>query len=234
MLIRPRFNEYHDVFVPQAIVDYAIPYLDEDIPLYVDPFLLWKSPSLQDKSLHRIIVDGFNSLGRLHLEGNTDEAINTLVAASECEEVGFGNSKTRVGRRISDKVARNILQLFERIPAYRNNGVSHIEEVQLLIDGISKDRISDFACTFLKSFLIDFTIDQAEQLELPTSEISIQNIYCIETGKLKSELRKLPVHPESRYCSCRNDGSDISLGSVMNPISKTIVRKMILHTKANR
>ncbi|WP_257722134.1 hypothetical protein [Falsihalocynthiibacter arcticus] len=41
-LIRPRFTEFHDVFVPQAELDFAIPFVDEDIPLYVDPFLLWR------------------------------------------------------------------------------------------------------------------------------------------------------------------------------------------------
>ena len=44
-LIRPRLTDHHGIGIPQAQLDFAIPFVDEDIPLYVDPFLLWKSPS---------------------------------------------------------------------------------------------------------------------------------------------------------------------------------------------
>jgi hypothetical protein len=61
-LIRPRLNDYHGLTFAQEEVEFAIPFLDEDIPLYVDPFLLWKSPSLQDNSLHTALVSSFNHL----------------------------------------------------------------------------------------------------------------------------------------------------------------------------
>ena len=56
LLIRPRLNDYYDLPITQEQVDFAIPFLDDDIPPYVDPFLLWKSPSLQDNSLHTALV----------------------------------------------------------------------------------------------------------------------------------------------------------------------------------
>ncbi len=52
MIVRPRLNDFHNLSFTQEEVDFAIPFLDEDIPLYLDPFLLWKSPSQQDNSLH--------------------------------------------------------------------------------------------------------------------------------------------------------------------------------------
>ena len=42
-LIRPRLNDYYGLPFTQEAVDFAIPFLDEDVPLYLDPFLLWKS-----------------------------------------------------------------------------------------------------------------------------------------------------------------------------------------------
>ena len=41
-LIRPRLTDYYGISLAQAELDFAIPFLNEDIPLYVDPFLLWK------------------------------------------------------------------------------------------------------------------------------------------------------------------------------------------------
>lgn len=37
-IVRPRLNDYHGILLLQDKVDFAIPFLDEDIPLYVDPF----------------------------------------------------------------------------------------------------------------------------------------------------------------------------------------------------
>ncbi len=64
-LIRPRLTDHHNILLAQEEIDFAIPYLDEDLPLYVDPFLLWKSPSQQDNALHSILINSFNHLGYL-------------------------------------------------------------------------------------------------------------------------------------------------------------------------
>jgi hypothetical protein len=126
---------------------------------------MWRSPSLQDTSLHVGLMAAFNHLGQLALDGKRDEAINTLVIASECDEVGLGSSAKRNGRRIGQDKAGEILDIFRRVPRYATHGLSHIEELQFFVEGVSKDRISDFACSFLKSFLIDFTIDQCRHFE---------------------------------------------------------------------
>ena len=45
-LIKPRLNDYYNLPFTQEEVDFAIPCLDEDIPLYLDPFLLCKLLSI--------------------------------------------------------------------------------------------------------------------------------------------------------------------------------------------
>jgi hypothetical protein len=73
-IIRPRLNDYHNLPFRQEDVDFAIPFLDEDIPLYVDPFLLWKVTSQQDNALHTSVVNSFNQLGHLFVKGNEAES----------------------------------------------------------------------------------------------------------------------------------------------------------------
>lgn len=60
-----RLTDHYGILVPQADLDFAIPFLDEDIPLYADPFLLWRSPSQQDQALHTSLLNAFNHLGHL-------------------------------------------------------------------------------------------------------------------------------------------------------------------------
>lgn len=192
-LIRPRLTDQYGVFVNQAEIDFAIPFLEEDIPLYVDPFLLWKSPSYQDKALHNSIINAFNHLGFLCKKGKVDEAMHQLIVSSECDEVGLGVSATRTGKRIGERQAREILMLFSEIPEYNTRGFTHFEEIQFFIEGISKDRISDITCSFMKSFLIDYTIDQCEKLGIPTFDCSISNVYDLGSYSFKEETAlKLP------------------------------------------
>ena len=86
-LVRPRLNDYYGIFLNQAKVDFAIPYLNEDIPLYVDPFRLWQSPSYQDNGLHILFQNAFNCLGKMYLEGQQTKAVELLRRISECNEV---------------------------------------------------------------------------------------------------------------------------------------------------
>lgn len=198
-LIRPRFTDHLGIACSQADVDYAIPFLDEDIPLYVDPFLLWKSPSYQDKSLHNAILNSFNHLGHLVSKGKEAEARDQLIVASECNEVGLGVSALRRGKRIGKAKADRLLTLFRQVPQYQKHGFTHFEEIQFYIDGISQDRISDFSCSLMKSFLIDFTIDQCAQGGLPITDTSIPHLYNLDKMGFDSDVPvSLPVHPETR------------------------------------
>jgi len=197
-LIRPRLTDFHGIFRPQAELDFAIPVLDEDIPLYVDPFLLWKSPSYQDKSLHGSILNTFNHIGFMARRGSADQALAQIVRASECDEVGLGLSVTRKGKRLGRTQARAILRLFEDVPEYNQHGFQNLEEIQFFVDGISKDRVSDFACSFMKSFLIDYTIEQCEALGIPMTDCVMESLYNLAKYEFDEHVRvHLPVNPDT-------------------------------------
>lgn len=196
MLIRPRLTDHFGVMVPQAELDFAIPFLNEDIPLYLDPFLLWRSPSQQDQALHTSLINAFNHLGYLAKQGKDEKAIGILVSASECDEVGLGSSLKRQGKRIGKAKAAEILSLFKTMSHYANRGFRHFEEIQFFVDGISKDRISDISCSFLKSFLIDFTMDQCARLGIPTSPSRISDVYDYRKNEfVVQEGVSVPVSP---------------------------------------
>lgn len=197
MIIRPRLSDYYGIPLLQSEMDFAIPYMDEDIPLYVDPFLLWKSPSQMDNMQHLGILETFNSIGRMYLDGKREDAVSNLVFLSECDEVGLGLSKTRKGRPISNDVAKEILELFKAIPQVQQYGFKHFEQIQLLVDQISKDRISDIACSLMKSFLIDYTIDHCMKLGIPMQNVGVFR-YDYKQGKVIKEDVKLPVNEESK------------------------------------
>ncbi len=195
MVIRPRLSDYYNIPLLQAEVDFAIPFMDEDIPLYVDPFLLWKSPSQMDNVLHEGLLSAFNNLGRIYLEGKETLAIDNLVYLSECDEVGLGLSKTRKGRPISSDIAKEILELFKMVPQIQQYGLKHFEQIQLLVDKISKDRVSDIACSLLKSFLIDYTIQECRKYGILLREVEIVR-YDNRQFRTVKEKVPLPLNEE--------------------------------------
>jgi hypothetical protein len=198
-LLRPRLTEHFGIFVPQKDLPFAIPHLDEDLPLYVDPFLLWKSPSQQDKALHLTLLNNFNYLGMLLKRGERETAAQQLVCASECEEISLGHTSTGRGKRVSAHKAHEILDLFERIPTYDKRGFRHLEEIQFYVDGIAKDRISDISANFLKSFLIDFTMDEAERLGFPLQDCTIAYYFDPDQQAFRQNVpARLPVNPTNQ------------------------------------
>src|SRR5690606_23149255 len=82
-------------------------------------------------------------------------------------------------------------------PQYSKDGIQHVEELQLLVDGISKDRVSDLTCNLTKSFLIDFTIEEAERCGIPLTDVTVRGVYDERRHQLTDVKSKLPVHPIS-------------------------------------
>lgn len=197
-LVRPRITDFYGVMVGQDELDFAIPFLDDDLPFCVDPFLLWKSPSQQDNALHTALLNSFNYIGFMANNGDTDEAIARIVRASECGEVGLGFSAKRQGTRLGPKLASKVVSLFTQIPELKKSGFCHLEEIQLLVDEISRDRISDLTCTFLKSFLIDYTIEQCGKYGIPLVDVKIEDVYDQRKNTFAdSERVTLPANPET-------------------------------------
>lgn len=192
-IIRPRIVDYYGIPVTQEKVSFAIPFLDEDIPLYLDPFLLWRSVSQQDIGLHSILLTLFNQLGNMYRNGNK-ESVEILIQLSECNEAGLGTSLKKKGKRISIGKSIEILELFKNIPQINNYGFMHIGSIQLLIKDISKDRISDIACNLLKSFIIDYTQAECMKYKIPMGKNYIE---LFDGKKLKNETVNLPYNPNN-------------------------------------
>lgn len=197
-LIRPRLTDYHGIHTSQVELDFAIPFFTEDIPLYLDPFLLWKSPSQQDQALHTTIVNSFNQINYLLKKNRKEDAIAILIEGSECSEVGLGSSKKRKGVKIGSDLANKIVNLFNDIPQYNQFGFTHFEVIQLYIEGISKDRVSDIACSFLKSFLIDYTIQNCIEQKIPLCKQNVSSLYSYKKYSFESNISvELPINPVS-------------------------------------
>ncbi len=67
-----------------------------------------------------------------------------------------------------------------------------------MVDSFSKDRVSDIACNFIQSYLVDYTIEQSEKYGIPIEKIKLENIYDSKTNTFGEEETHLPINPETK------------------------------------
>jgi len=130
-----------------------------DIPLFVDPMLIFNSDKPEYKLLHEEIIRYFHFLYNKAQHSLSPKEIKAWFNFSEVPNnwLGYsldGNKGSALGKDYSKFLYNNIGF------AINTNGVSsgqHIEKVMLLYEGSGKDKISDLAVNLIKRFLCDYT-----------------------------------------------------------------------------
>lgn len=134
--------------------------LEADLPLFIDPFLLFASGSPDYQRLHDEVV------GHLILLRNLAVANpgigSTLFQFPEVRQNWLGVCKWgNNGKGLGPKFAKGLIQSFNGF--YKNFGdetvtdASHIEKLTLVGAGIGRDFISDFTVNLMLEFLLSYT-----------------------------------------------------------------------------
>jgi len=177
-IANPRLIDVFGCDFSQEQVEFAIPRIQEDIPLYVDPFLLWCSDSRHYQELHAALLSFFQLVSGFVREGDLPKAAELLSGCQEQHELGLGyGSATKRGSCVGPKLIASILQAHEEIPQLIESGLRHIEEMQLVVPGVAEDRISDITGSVLKQHFIEYTAAQAKDLGIPTRKLRAGDIF---------------------------------------------------------
>lgn len=137
--------------------------LVSDLPLFIDPFLLFNSNKKEYQNLHASIIDYLYFLKEKSASNLTDKGL--ISAWYKFPEVyqnwfGFsieGNKGRGLGKDFANALNSNFYKLF---PNYGDEGISsgtHLEKLCLVKDGVGKDNISDFTTNLIKHYLAEYT-----------------------------------------------------------------------------
>ena len=137
--------------------------LINDMPLFIDPFLLFSSDKPEYKALHKQILRYLTFLREKAEKGVTDTGlIKAWYAFPEVKQNWFGYSEMgNSGRGLGMQFANNMHILMPS--AFKNLGseeiteTSHLEKVGLFDKGIGRDNISDFTTNLILDFLLKYT-----------------------------------------------------------------------------
>jgi hypothetical protein len=134
-----------------------------DLPLFVDPFLLFNSKKPEYRALHDRIIDYLKYLRDLAIAGQlSGGALRNLFCFSEVHQnwLGFSLADNRgrgLGMDFAIALAENLHSLFGNFGAERITRGSHLEKLCLIRDGVGRDMISDFTTNLILRFLCDYT-----------------------------------------------------------------------------
>lgn len=182
--------------VSQYEVDFVIPRVGVDLPLGIDPFLLFKSRDATLSGLHATILRAFNFGIELIQNNQVDEARH-LFDFPEVAEIGLGyTQKGKRGAGVGNFLSQLITETLADSRPLLERGVRHIEEMQLVSVGIGPDRTSDIVANLLKGYLIEYTQKQCLLWNLPlAANVPIEHIFDHESTSWIDGYFDLPVSP---------------------------------------
>ena len=134
-----------------------------DLPLFIDPFLLYGTENTVYQQLHNDILKYLAFLRDKSFSGNlTSAEILSWYKFSEVKQnwLGFsaiGNGGTGLGEKFGRTMSSHLHLIFDDIFEEKISRTSHLEKAALFQIGVGKDNISDFTCNLIKSFLLEYT-----------------------------------------------------------------------------
>ncbi|MBG6059959.1 hypothetical protein RCH16_003416 [Cryobacterium sp. MP_M5] len=169
MAIELYFTQYFGV-TPEALEEYGAfdISLASDLPLFVDPFLLFNSERPEYKALHEDIIKYLTFLRDRAGAALSPALIKAWYKFSEVKQnwLGFtllGNSGSGLGNDFARALHDSLGSILKSFGSETITKGSHLEKLALVKDGVGRDNISDFTTNLIKGYLLGYTQDFARK-----------------------------------------------------------------------
>ncbi|ALS64752.1 hypothetical protein [Pandoraea apista] len=156
------FSDFFGV-TPTAVEDYGAFNISllGDLPLFIDPFLLFNSENKDYQILHDEIIKYMLFLKKKSSGELPKELVKAWFYFPEVKQNWFGYSKTGndgrgLGKEFAFSLKRNFISAFADFGNESRTG-THLGKLTLIKNGVGKDNISDFTCNLIKGFLAEYT-----------------------------------------------------------------------------
>ncbi|MGI8414563.1 MAG: hypothetical protein ACR2QA_19155 [Solirubrobacteraceae bacterium] len=158
------FTDYFEVG-PEVLADYGAFDISvvSDLPLFIDPFLLFNSEKPDYQQLHQQILEYLIFLRDRAVESELDpKLIDVWYRFKEVKQnwLGFtlfGNDGAGLGTDFAEALYANLGVLFSDFGKETVTQGTHLEKLCLIRGGVGRDNISDFTTNLIKGYLCDYT-----------------------------------------------------------------------------
>ncbi|WP_198961704.1 hypothetical protein [Pseudonocardia sp. MH-G8] len=176
--------------------------LESDLPVFIDPFLLFNSPKAEYQDLHQEILKYLMHLRDLSIRGNVDDGtLRNLYCFSEVRQnwLGFtfmGNGGSGLGMAFARALNESLQDIFSNFGNEQITHGSHLEKVSLIRGHVGRDNMSDFTTNLIKKFLLEYT-EAFAKLHIDerfTADVRVPKAYFnFQTESWAEATYRLPV-----------------------------------------
>ena len=159
-----RFSVSPDVLQGYGAFDISVV---ADMPLFIDPFLLFNSDKSEYQALHDQIIGYLRFLREKADKPLSPGLIKNWYSFHEVKQnwLGFtvdGNTGHGLGRSFAKALHAALGEVLSNFGYETVTESSHLEKLSLIQEGVGRDKISDFATNLIKHFLLRYTEEFAE------------------------------------------------------------------------
>jgi hypothetical protein len=139
-----------------------------DLPVFIDPFLLFNSENPKYQELHERILTYLRFLRDKAAPGDLSKGlINNWYRFKEVKQtwLGFtviGNEGRGLGLEFAEALHDSLGSILSNFGSEKVTSSSHLEKVGLLRPNTGRDSISDFTTNLIKEYLCDYTQEFAK------------------------------------------------------------------------
>jgi hypothetical protein len=188
------FSKFFNLQKTQAELDFVDVPINGDIPLFIDPFALSQRTDRWSQQASGTLVAFFERVVRAIREDHAALALHLLQHLREPNETRFGLSKGRPrGAGIGYLQAQQLLDALQSSSAVKTGFLNALEDCELLVEGIGRDKISDLTTNIIRGHLAEYSKAQCELFGIQTQSTSLGPYYSPSSGEWVSEYFDLPV-----------------------------------------
>ena len=189
-----RFSTHFNLGKTQPELDFVDVSLDEDLPLFVDPFAISRRHEPWSRDAHACLVSFFQEVVDRIRAGNRDRALALLGYLREPNETRLGLSSGRPkGAGIGAHQAVLLYEALSQSQAVQTGFLTSLEECELMIEGIGRDKISDLTTNIIRRHLALYTKNQCELLGVPIRMAAVGPQYHPDQHQWINDYLEVPV-----------------------------------------
>ena len=188
------FSKHFNLNKAQGELDFVDVRLNRDTPLFVDPFAISQRPDRWSQHAYTVLTSYFQKIVDFIRSGRQSDARQLLSFLREPNETRFGLSRKQPkGSGIGAFQADQLLKALSASNAVRTGFLTSLEECELMIEGISWDKVSDLTTNAIRGELAQYTADQCALHGVPTQEVALGAHFSLDVNDWVNDYLRLPV-----------------------------------------
>lgn len=189
-----RISEIYKLNRQQNELDFVDIDIDNDMPLFLDPYFLSIRNDRWSISAHRTLANFFQYMLFLFEQNKIDEARYNF-RFSEPSETCLGLSKSGTkGKSLGDGDATNLFEYIVNSGVMDTGLVSQVNDIKIFVDNISHDKISDLTTNVIRKHLVRYTQNQCKLHKIQlTNNIATKDYWDVETKSWVNSYEEMLV-----------------------------------------